>query len=127
MQQTDLDDILLLLTVGIYADKRVHSNEIAVFTQSLSRLELSKHDIPKISEAKALAWFEMNKDNVRHIFNAPRSEFNGWFIPILERVGQHAHKSVLLRLLTDIFMADDEMHVSETALDVLIKRIWKLA
>lgn len=127
MEQTDLNDILLLLTVGIYADKRVHANEIAVFTRSLSRLELSKNDIPKISEAKALAWFEMNKDNVRHIFNAPRSDFNRWFIPILERVGQHAHKSVLLRLLTDIFLADDEMHVSETALDVLIKRVWKLA
>lgn len=127
MEQTDLNDILLLLTVGIYADKRVHSNEITVFTKSLSRLELSKNDVPKISEAKALAWFENNKDNVRHIFNAPRAEFNRWFIPILERVGQHANKSVLLRLLTDIFLADDEMHVSETALDVLIRRVWKLA
>jgi hypothetical protein len=126
MEQTDLNDILLILTVGIYADKKIHSSEIEVFIKSVSRLNLSKRDIPTISEAKALAWFEMNKDNVRHIFNAPRSEFEKWFIPILERVGSHADKEALLHLLNMIFLADREVHISETALMVLIKRVWSL-
>lgn len=126
MEQTDLNDILLILTVGIYADKKIHSSEIEVFIKSVSRLNLSKRDIPTISEAKALAWFEMNKDNVRHIFNAPRSEFEKWFVPILERVGSHADKEALLHILNMIFLADREVHISETALMVLIKRVWGL-
>lgn len=116
----------MILTVAVYADKRVHASEIEVFIQSVSKVNLSKRDIPKISEAKALAWFEMNKDHVRHIFDGPRSEFDAWFNPILKRVGEHADKEALLHLLNMIFLADREMHVSETALMVLIKRVWNL-
>lgn len=126
MKQTELNDILMVLTVAVYADKRVHSSEIEVFIKSVSRVNLSKREIPTISEAKALGWFEMNKDHVRHIFDGPRSEFEAWFIPILKRVGEHADKEALLHLLNMIFLADREMHVSETALMVLIKRIWGL-
>ncbi|MEP3654059.1 MAG: hypothetical protein ABJO36_04100 [Litorimonas sp.] len=126
MQQTEMNDILMVLTVGIYADKRIHSSEIEVFIKSVARMNLSKHKLPKISEAKALAWFEMNKDHVRHIFSGPRSEFDKWFIPILKRVGQHGDKIALLNLLNMIFLADNEMHVSEIALNNLIKRVWNL-
>jgi len=126
MEQTELNDILMVLTVGVYADKRVHSSEIEVFIKSVSRLNLSNREIPKISEAKALAWFEMNKDEVRQIFNGPRSEFDSWFIPILKRVGTHGDKDALLHLLNMIFLADREVHISETALMVLIKRVWNL-
>jgi len=126
MQQSELNDILMVLTVGIFADKKVHSSEISVFIKSVSRLQLSHLDIPKISEARALAWFEMNKDEVRQIFAGPRSEFDSWFIPILKRVGVHSDKEALLHLLNMIFLADREMHISETALMVLIKRIWNL-
>lgn len=126
MEQTELNDILMVLTVGVYADKRVHSSEIEVFIKSISRLNLSNREIPKISEARALAWFEMNKDEVRQIFNGPRSEFDDWFIPIVKRVGVHADKDALLHLLNMIFLADREMHISETALMVLIKKVWEL-
>jgi len=126
MKQSEINDILMILTVGIYADKKIHSSEIQVFIKSVSRMNLSKRDIPKVSEAKALAWFENNKDHIRHIFSGPRSEFDRWFIPILKRVGEHADKPALLHLLNMIFLADHEMHVSETALMTLIKRVWKL-
>lgn len=126
MQQTEMNDILMVLTVGIYADKKIHASEIEVFIKSVSRMNLSKHRLPTISEAKALAWFEMNKDHVRHIFSGPRSEFDRWFIPILERVGLHGDKLALLQLLRMIFLADNEMHVSELALTNLIKRVWGL-
>ena len=116
----------MVLTVGIYADKRIHASEVEVFIKSVSRVDLAKKDMPKLTEAKALAWFEMNKDHVRHIFSGPRSEFDAWFIPILERVGRDADKPALLHLLNMIFLADHEMHVSETALMNLIKGVWKL-
>lgn len=126
MQRSTLNDILMVLTVGIYADKKVHSSEVEVFIKSVSRIDLTKTHTPKLTETKALAWFEMNKDHVRHIISGPRSEFDAWFIPILERVGRDADKPALLHLLNMIFFADHEMHVSETALMTLIRRVWKL-
>jgi len=126
MLQSEMNDILTVLAVGIYADKKIHSSEIKVFIQSVSSLQLSNHDVPTISEAKALTWFEMNKDGVRAKFEGPRSEFDDWFVPILKRVGQHADKDALLHLLTMIFLADNEVHNSETALMILIERVWEL-
>lgn len=126
MEQSELNDILMLLTVGIFADKRIHSSEVLVFMKSVSRIKLSTRDIPEISEAKALSWFEMNKDHVRHIFTVPTEEFEAWLIPILERLAVHADKDALLKLLDEIFEADQEIHISETALMTLIKRVWKL-
>lgn len=126
MLQPEMHDILMVLAVGVFADKKIHSSEIQVFMRSVSRVQLSKRDIPILSEAKALSWFEMNKGEVRQMFAGPRSEFDGWFIPILKRVGNHADKDALLHLLNMIFLADREMHNSETALMTLIKGVWNL-
>ena len=64
---------------------------------------------------------------MRQMFAGARSEFDGWFIPILKRVGEHADKDALLHLLNMIFLADREMHNSEIALMTLIKREWNVA
>jgi len=61
------------------------------------------------------------------MFNGPRAEFDAWFVPILERVGEHANKDALLHLLNMIFIADDEVHNSEMAMMALVKRTWGLA
>ena len=124
MGQSELDDILMVLLIGVYADKKIVSSEIKVFIRSVSRLNLSDRDLPKISEAKALAWFEMNKNHVREMFNSPRSKFERWFLPILKRVEKHGNKTTLFQILDMIFKADNEVHISEKALAVLIKRVW---
>lgn len=124
--QSEMNDILTVLAVGVFADKRIHSSEIQVFIRSVSRITLSNREVPKISEAEALMWFELNKDKVREIFAGPRSEFDAWFIPILKRVGAHADKEALLHLLNMIFLADQEMHISEKALMTLVQHVWGL-
>ncbi|WP_427452647.1 hypothetical protein [Litorimonas sp. WD9-15] len=126
MIQSEMNDILMVLAVGVFADKKIHSSEIEVFIRSVSRIRLSEYDVPKVSEAKALTWFEMNKDDIRERFNGPRSEFDAWLIPILKRVEDHADKEALLHLLNMIFLADREVHNSERAMMVLIKRVWNL-
>jgi len=126
MLQSEMNDIMTVLAVGIFADKKIHSSEIKVFIKSVSSIKLSHQNIPKISEAKALTWFEMNKDLVREKFEGPRPEFDKWLIPILERVGEHADKDAFRRLLNEIFMADNEVHISEAALMVLVERVWGL-
>lgn len=126
MPKSEMHDILLVLAVGVFADKKVHASEIQVFMRSVSRVPLLKEDRALLSEAKVLSWFEVNKDDIRKKFAGPRSEFDSWFVPILQRVGKHADKDALLHLLNMIFLADHEMHNSELALMTLIRRVWKL-
>ena len=92
MIDTELEDILTVLAIGVYADKRIFASEIQVFTQSVSGIELSKRENSKVSGAQALLWFEMHKDEIREKFDGPRSEFDAWIIPILHRVSEHGNR-----------------------------------
>ena len=124
--EQDMQDILTVLAVGVFADKRVFSSEIQVFTQSAMQAELPRHDMSALSGAKALLWFEQNKDEVRAKFDGPRSDFDAWLIPILERLAGNVDQEGLLRFLEKIALADEELHVSEKALIALVKRVWGL-
>jgi len=124
MISSDMNDIFLLLAVGIYADKKLYASEVEIFVKSVSRIKLSTVDNAKVSEAKALAWFEMNRADVKSKFDLPRSDFDEWFIPILKRIRKHAELDALKHMLQMIFLADNEVHVSEIALMTLVEREW---
>ncbi len=124
MIDTELEDILTVLAIGVYADKRIFASEIQAFTRSVSGVELSKRENSKVSGAKALMWFETHKDDIRAKFDGPRPEFDAWIVPILERVSEHGNIDELIRLLDTISVADDEFHISEKAFIVLAKKAW---
>ena len=124
MIDTELEDILTVLAIGVYADKRIFASEIQAFTRSVSGVELSKRENSKVSGAQALMWFERHKDDIRAKFDGPRPEFDAWIVPILERVSEHGNIDELIRLLATISVADDEFHISEKAFIVLAKKVW---
>ena len=124
--EPDIQDILTILAVGVFADKRVFSSEIQVFTESAMHAALPNREMSAPSGAKALLWFEKNKDEIRAKFDGPRSDFDAWLIPILERLAGNVDQEGLLRFLEKISLADEELHVSEEALIVLVKRVWGL-
>ena len=126
MLDTELEDILTVLAVGVYADKRIFASEIQAFTRSVSSVALSRRENSTVTGAQALLWFEMNKDEIRDKFDGPRPEFDAWIIPILERVSEHGNIDELIGLLDIISVADDEFHISEKAFIVLVKKIWGL-
>ena len=126
MLDTELEDILTVLAVGVYADKRIFASEIQAFTRSVSGVALSRRENSTVTGAQALLWFEMNKDEIRDKFEGPRPEFDAWIIPILERVSEHGNIDELIGLLDIISVADDEFHISEKAFIVLVKKIWGL-
>ena len=125
MLDTKMNDILTVLAVGVFADKKIHSSEVLVFIRSVSTVQVSTLDLSLMSEAKALSWFELNKRLIKEKFEGPRDAFEAWFTPIVTRVGEHADKDAFLALLDKIFLADDEVHVSEAAMMVLVKRVWQ--
>jgi len=124
MIDTELEDILTVLAIGVYADKRIFASEIQAFTRSVSGVELSKRENSKVSGAQALMWFETHKDDIRAKFDGPRPEFDAWIIPILHRVSEHGNIDELIGLLDTISLADDEFHISEKAFIVLAKKAW---
>ena len=124
MIDTELEDILTVLAIGVHADKRIFASEIQAFTRSVSGVELSKRENSKVSGAQALMWFETHKDDIRAKFDGPRPEFDAWIVPILERVSEHGNIDELIRLLDTISVADDEFHISEKAFIVLAKKAW---
>ena len=126
MLDTELEDILTVLAVGVYADKRIFASEIQAFTRSVSGVALSRRENSTVTGAQALLWFEMNKDEIRDKFDGPRPEFDAWIIPILERVSEHGNIDELIGFLDIISVADDEFHISEKAFIVLVQKIWGL-
>ena len=127
MIEPEFEDILTVLAVGIFADKKIISTEMQVFIRSVSSVQLSTLDLNRVSGARALSWFEMNKDFIREKFDGPRPEFDAWLIPILERISQHVDKDEFKKLLNEIFLADDELHISESAMTVLVNMVWDKA
>ena len=125
--EPEIQDILTILAVGVFADKRVFSSEIQVFTESAMHAVLPNRDMTAPSGAKALLWFEQNKDEIRAKFDGPRADFDAWLIPILERLAGKVDQEGLLQFLEKISLADEELHISEEALIVLVKRVWGLS
>jgi len=123
--KSDLKDILSLIAATVFADKRVFASEIDVFIKATSKLKIVNHLAPKISEAKLLAWYEMNKDEIRQKLETPY--FNDWLYDVLERLKDLPDKSEILETMRKISIADGDIHVSERALMALSERYWHAA
>jgi len=124
MKQIDLNNILSLIAATIFADKRIYVSEVETFMTSTSKLQVARHLDPKLSEARLLAWYEMNKDNIREKITTPY--FKDWYYDLLERLKDVPGKTSILDVMRKISKADNEVHVSERALITLAERYWGL-
>jgi len=124
MKQMDLNNILSLIAATIFADKRIYVSEVETFMTSTSKLQVARHLDPKLSEARLLAWYEMNKDNIREKITTPY--FKDWYYDLLERLKDVPGKTSILDVMRKISKADNEVHVSERALITLAERYWGL-
>ena len=121
---SEFDDILTLLSLSIFADKKVYAVEIKTLVQAATKIPLINGSQEFLSEAKVLSWYEIHKDEIREKMDLPRSEFDAWLIPILTRVKGTSDKETLSHLMEMIAVADGEVHVSERALIKLIDQNW---
>lgn len=122
--RSDLKDVLSLIAATIFADKHVYASEIDEFMKSTSKLKIVRSLEPKISEAKLLAWYEMNKEEVRDYLATPY--FKDWFYGILDRLKDIPNKETIIETMHKISIADGSIHVSERALITLAERHWSL-
>ncbi len=124
MISTQLHDLLSLFAMTVFADKRVYAQEIETFLSVAARLQEAQIIEPGLSEAKLLAWYEMNKDKILATISTP--DFEEWFCQCLKSLDHIKNKSLILKIMADIAKSDDEFHVSEKALIVLTAREWNV-
>lgn len=125
MMSETLNDILNLLAVTVFADKRVFAKEIETFLKVTKKLKHLPNALEGLSEARLLAWFDENSDLIRNRLESP--DFESWLYGCLNRLTDFDHKPVILDLMLEIAKSDGEFHVSEQALIVLTANHWDIA
>lgn len=114
--------LLSLIAATIFVDKRIYASEIETFVKATAKLRPLQEAKPKLSEAKLLAWYEANKDDIRQKTTTPY--FKDWFYDLLKNLSDVQDKHSILDAMQDISLADGAVHVSERALITLAKRFW---
>ena len=125
MLSREIDDLLSLLALMIFADKRVLENEISAFVRLADKLQVAREIEPKLSEAKLSVWFETNKEQLQAVLT--RDDFETWLYERLDRLKPLPDKISILAVLCDIASSDGEVHVSEKALIKLTADRWGIA
>ena len=122
--KADVNSVLSLIAATIFADKHIYASEVETFLKSTVKLKPVLRLEPKLTEAKLLSWYEMNKDEIRDKVSTPY--FKDWFYSLLERLKDFPEKEAILETMKKIAYADGEVHVSERALVALAGRYWDL-
>ena len=125
MLSEELNDLLNLLGLMIFADKRVRKDEINAFVRLADKLQVARDIEPRLSEAKLTIWYENNKAELKDVMERP--SFETWFNKCLERLESIPNKLSILSVLCDIASSDGEVHVSEKALIKLVAQRWNIA
>jgi len=116
------DNILNLIAATIFADQRVYDSEVQVFAKYSAKLKSLQTAKPKLTEARILAWYDSNKDDILQKVKAPY--FKDWFYSLLDQLSDIDEKESILEIMQKISRADGSVHVSERALFTLAKRYW---
>jgi len=120
--QGDLDAVLKLIAATIFADKHIYQCEIECFTQAVRDIKIVKKLEPKISEARLLSWYEINKEAIENELNSPF--FKDWFYELLDQLRNIPEKQSILDVMHKIARSDGIVHYSERALMTLADRHW---
>lgn len=112
--------ILEILAMTVFADKRVYAAEIVAFLKEVTTLQKAGVLETELSEAKALAWYEMNKDGLQARLKLHELEF--WIEQVAPVLAEHPHRQAVQDAMVRIAQSDGEQHVSERALEFLVSR-----
>lgn len=77
-----------------------------------------------VTGAAILNWYEDNKDR---LMSKVSGDFKAWFQDIIPEFDTTSFKDEILKAIRDISLADNDDHVSEKALTVLLARRWGMS
>ena len=124
MLARDIDDLLTLLALSIFVDKRVFAEEITTFMRESKTLQSGLQIEPRLTEARLLSWFEAHREALKKQVEA--LDFTSWIIPLLERLKPLHDKSLILDMMNEISISDGELHETEDNLIKLAAHHWDI-
>jgi len=110
----DIEDILTLFAMTILADRRLFMEELELFMDLSGMIEPFNTSPEQLTGANMLEWFENNKEHLLVKLDAP--DFETWIKTILERLAPLSDKSIILKAMSALSIADDNVHISERSL-----------
>ena len=125
MLSEEINDLLSLLALMIFADKQVLDGEVSAFVRLADKLQVARDIEPRLSEAKLTAWYGNNKNELENVLES--QDFADWLYSRLDRLNPLQDKLSILSVLCDIASSDGEVHVSERALIKLVAQRWDIA
>jgi len=125
MFNRQVEALLTITALSIFADKRVLSSEITAFIKSAKDIDGKIQSRIPITEAKLLIWFEMNRIRLSDKIRLGPAGFKHWFEMVLADLAEFTDIDFLMDLIKRISLADGELHISEKALFVLVEGKFK--
>lgn len=125
MFNRDIDAVLKVLALSIFADKRVLSEEISAFVESADIIQNNLNSDIVISETKLLLWFELNRSDLQSKMALSPAAFQAWFEELISNLPVMSDKRFITNIIERISQADGELHISEKALQVMLNRTFK--
>lgn len=114
---TDVQSVLEILAMTMFADKQVLATEIQCFVEVVLRFQDQNSLSSEMSEADVIQWYEDHKAALASTLD--NQTFESWMDEKIESLKDFSDLHQLLRAMDEIAMADGERHISEKALEVL--------
>jgi len=121
----EVEAVLSVIALSIFADKRVLSTEITAFVKSADVISAHVNSDLQLSEPKLLLWFELNRERIQAKMQLGPAEFEAWFDSIFEDFARIPDKTFISDIVENIARADGELHISEKALSAMLDRKFK--
>jgi len=125
MFNRQIEAVLNLISLSIFADKRVLSEEISAFVESADLIQSKLQSDIVISETKLLMWFELNRSELKSIMGLGPAGFKHWFENLISELPVISDKRFIMDIVERISNADGEFHISEKALEVMLERVFE--
>lgn len=125
MTSEEWHSILSLMTLVIFADKRVYKEEVDTFVETVKILNETISPEIFMTEGMAFEWFKTNKERIGNLLVGPKVEQN---IQDLIRDTRHVpNKRAVIEAMQRIAEADSDFHKNEETIIEKCAKGWKLA
>jgi len=120
MFNRQIEAVLKVIALSIFADKRVLSEEISAFVESADLIQANLQSDIVISETKLLLWFELNRSEIQNIICLDSAGFQRWFEDLISDLPVLPNTQFITNIIEKIANADGD--ISEKALEVILER-----
>jgi len=125
MFNADRHELLCLFAAMVMADKRVYAAEVKAFSSLTQDFFVITDNGPVPSAVRLSMWFDMNRENIRA--KLTQDNFENWFETLMLRVTKIYSAKAVVGVMQKIAVSDNEVHISERALLVLVDKYWPKA